>query len=279
MCHLNYKDIRTLLVSPHQDDIALSLGGSILSGLFAKPILVLNVFTTSSYAPLYSGDRDVINISKIRASEDDTFAKSLGLTHLDLGLRDALLRWKLHQDIFPLLAASSLIRGWPPPHSRPAEKLSRHFSKVPITLKAAILQKMARFDKTYTMVKTQISNVISRCPNAIVVSPLSLASQPDHVVVACACRDISSRASNMIYYEDLPYAWRYKIREIPKHVNQFDRHLLPRLIDVGSVFDAKMKNLQAYSSQLDQTEIEAVVKHARRLDQSGIFERLWIKAN
>jgi LmbE family N-acetylglucosaminyl deacetylase len=276
---LNYKDVRTLLISPHQDDIALSLGGSILAGFFARPILVLNVFTISSYAPQYSGNRDEANVTRIRATEDDQFARHLGLIHVDLGLKDALLRWKLHQDTFPLLSASSLTRGWPPPNSIPAKKLSRRFTKVPITLKAAILQKIAYFDRIYMIVKNEISEMISECENAIVAAPLSLASQPDHVIVANGCHEINSNSSKVLYYEDLPYAWRYKPRDIPKHVNHFDKHLVPHLINIDDVFEEKLKNLDAYHSQLDQSEIEAVVEHAKRLDPSGIFERLWIRKN
>ena len=99
---MKYEDIRTLLISRHQDDIALCLGGAILSGYFSRPILVLNVFTRSSYAPLYPDEHDMSRISRIRANEDDAFARNLDLRHIDLGLRDALLRWKLGQDVYPL---------------------------------------------------------------------------------------------------------------------------------------------------------------------------------
>lgn len=273
---MEYEDARTLLISPHQDDIALSLGGAILSGYFSRPILILNIFTMSSYAPLYSEMHDMFKVSKIRADEDDAFAKSLGLVHIDLGLKDALLRWKLGQDVYPLLAVSSMTRGWPPPHRKVLKRASRSFAKMPITMKAEILQKVVKFDRIYLTVKEAISTILSRCPKATLVSPLSLASQPDHVAVACACRDIDLRPER-IYYEDLPYAWRHKMREIRKHVYRFDSKLVPQLIDLNSVFDAKIKNLSYYRSQLDTTEINSVINHAKRIHPGSFFERLWLR--
>lgn len=213
----------------------------------------------------------------MRANEDDAFMKSQSLTHIDLGLRDALLRWKLGQDVYPLLAVSSMIRGWPPPHRRFLKRMNRPFARMSVTTKAELLQKVARFDKIYMSVKAAISALISNCPKAMLVSPLSLASQPDHVAIACACKDIDLHSVRM-YYEDLPYAWRYKTREIQKHVYRFDNKLAPRLVEMRSVFDIKIKNLAYYRSQLDTTEINGVINHAKRLHQGSVFERLWIKS-
>ena len=168
-----------------------------------------------------------------------------------------------------------MIRGWPPPHRRLVKRINRPFVKMPITRKAEILQKVARFDRIYMRVKAAIAAVVSNCPRATVVSPLSLASQPDHVAIACACRDLKFH-SKRIYYEDLPYAWRYKMREIRKHVYRFDNRLVPNLIDLSSVFDVKIRNLSFYRSQLDRAEINAVVNHAKRLQPGSVFERLWI---
>lgn len=81
---------KTILLSPHSDDIAYSLGGLLALSFFEKPIKILTIFGKSN-ASLYSKlDSEIV--SNIREMEDSTFAVAVGaeiqfLQFPDVGLR------------------------------------------------------------------------------------------------------------------------------------------------------------------------------------------------
>jgi LmbE family N-acetylglucosaminyl deacetylase len=269
-------EIRTLALSPHPDDIALSLGGAILSGFFARPILLVSFFTISKYAPFYTGDNTVANISKIRGLEDKAFAQSTGLYLQNMKKPDAPLRNQNQPYSSPLLLMSSLLTGFPKLSRIPGARILR--SRMPLNAKSILLRKTARLDRTRLVVADQIRELLLNFPDATILSPLALGNHPDHVVLASICERLESRKSGIYYYEDLPYASKYELRKIERHVKSFDKNLEPVLVPIQSVFEEKIKNLSNYSSQLGSYEINSVTEHAKRLDESGVFERLWTRS-
>lgn len=81
--------MRTILVSPHSDDIALSLGGTLLQNFFHEPILMVTIFTKSSEI-----------ISKVRHLEDVDFANKLQIKFQSFNFSEPPLRGYSHRDIF-----------------------------------------------------------------------------------------------------------------------------------------------------------------------------------
>ena len=147
-----------------------------------------------------------------------------------------------------------------------------------MNITTSILQETAMFDKVYKTVKASILSLVTSHREATLVSPLGLGRHPDHIIAACACRSAESHMSRkVIYYEDLPYAATYSMSGIVDHIKHFSTALAPHLVDIESVYDAKIQNLSAYRSQLRQTQIEAVGRQARRLSGSGVCERLWTR--
>lgn len=138
----------------------MPLVGAPLPGFIWRPILVLNVFTTNDYAPLHSGTWDAATVSRVKASEDDAFIRKLELSHLDLRVTNALLRWNLHQNTYQLLAMFSLTEDRP--RSNASKKARQRFSKVPITVRDAMLHKIARIYGIYFTLRTKISALASK---------------------------------------------------------------------------------------------------------------------
>lgn len=83
-----------VVLSPHQDDAAFSLG-IMLSRLAAagRRVRVLNCFTHSAYAP-YGADGDMARVTAERAAEDRACYAAIhhSIEVVDLGLLDAPLR-------------------------------------------------------------------------------------------------------------------------------------------------------------------------------------------
>ncbi len=82
-----------MVLSPHHDDAALSLGLTLLDAAEAGEALhILNVFTVSAHSPQRAA-QGIAEISTLRAEEDADFVSRLpGGVAGDLGRRDAPLR-------------------------------------------------------------------------------------------------------------------------------------------------------------------------------------------
>ena len=109
---------RVLLLSPHPDDIAWSLGGTLarLTGAGVE-VWTLTFFTRSRYAPGHR-TQDVEHVSAVRAAEEHSWAGATGVVLLrgelaDSGLRgyDDLTELGAQPEPDVVLDASALLRG------------------------------------------------------------------------------------------------------------------------------------------------------------------------
>lgn len=268
--------VGTILVSAHPDDVALSVGGSILAGFFKRPLLLVTVFSYGGTAPFYHGSHDVENLFELMVKEDKTFANAIGSRLLQLKMNDAALDSKSGEHFKPLRWLSSIIRGRPPPNNNGFEfGLEGLTERVPRTLRWSLLKKLAELDVTYIHLKEKLSQVLSRFPDATLASPLSLGLHPDHVLVSSACQSLAKN-TRVYYYEDLPYSMGYSLDGIQRHITRFDKNLRPVLVDIDRVMDGKVENLRLYASQLGSWDITRVLKHSKRLTTNGrVYERVW----
>ena len=266
------EDIRTIIISPHLDDVALSLGGALLTEFFAKPILVINVFTESRHARFPSRPLDEPGITRMRSAEDDLFFSRLKVCKLDLGLPDAQLSLSRHQHTFPLIRLSSALGGHPFTAFRLPPQIE---SKIPRTAKLPFLLKAARVDTDFSLLRGKLLSLIGRFPRTTLVSPLGLGIHPDHLVVAEVCRSLESNAARTYYYEDLPYAAGYPLRRIAWHARVFNARLEPVPVDIEGLLERKIENLMIYRSQLRRRRMDQVRAYAQRVSPGSACERLW----
>ena len=268
--------VRTLVISPHSDDAAYSVGGAILTGFFPRPLLIFTPFTFSISGGYIQGAHDMRKVTALRAAEDEAFAKEVGARLLRSGLPEAGLSSKTGEYFFPLLMSASLLCGWPLPRNRVERGARKVASRTPMAVRSEFLDRIARFDRLRTILREQIASLLGRSPHAVLVSPLGLGNHPNHIAVASACRSLRKEASRLYFYEDLPYAIRYSLRGIERHVAFFDSDLRPMTIDVSDVIDDKIRNLSGYATQVGQRETEIVRRHAERLARGGAAqERIW----
>lgn len=98
----------TLLIAPHPDDAAFSLGGSIAAGILPQPLTLLTVFGRSTHA-VTAANGDPERVTALRQAEETAYAQSRGLDLVWLGWSDAALR----DPAAPLLVQTSALPSSP----------------------------------------------------------------------------------------------------------------------------------------------------------------------
>ena len=239
----------TLVLSPHADDAALSVGASLMLGVFRPPVRMATLFGRSNYA-LGAFHSDWREVTRLRRSEDEAFSSTIGLVSRFLDLPEASLR--------PDLGHGGV---W-------ARDISESFPEPPELMQA-------------------LRSLLSEFTPALLVAPLGLGHHKDHLLVQRAARRLANGGPRQIvFYEDLPYAERLTVREITRHAKAVDARLEPRSISITEVLDRKIRALDCYSSQLEREHIDATRRHAlgrsgwwsrllRRPTSGGACERLW----
>lgn len=203
--------IKTILVSPHSDDIAYSIGGSLLQDFFMKPVLMVTVFTRSNYSPNIKTN-DIEISSKIRQSEDIEFINKVKIDYQSFQFSEPPLRGYSHNNMFEC--------------NNPA------------------------LDPIYSEVYNSLRKLIKSYPCELIVAPIGLGNHIDHIMICDICHKIS-RENNIkiIFYEDLPYALWVTLNQIKMRANSITSGLQPVKIDITPEFNDKYNNIKLYKSQ------------------------------
>lgn len=225
------------LLSPHPDDLCYSLGG-VLGQRDCSADVAIAAFTISRFAPLMTTHLgDASVVSAARRDEDIGYWRALGAGRIDLGLSDCTVRSQRWQDWF----------------------------KVPCD--PSSLGKLAE----------AISAVAAERPEALVVAPLALGGNTDHIAVRDAAL-ATVPAGNLLLYEDLPYAASIG----PDAVTSAARARLPGftslLLPMPGGADAKLAAAAAhYPSQFRPADAEAIASYAVAVGGSARpAERVWL---
>ena len=262
----------TVLVSPHCDDVAFSIGGILAEGFLPKPIIGVTVFTRSASAEYYvsgltrwlmswsSSDflrrcgvpvRQMllarsnlpmkilleVETTKVRKQEDIEYFRILRIRHFDLDLLDAPLRGYRRISSKPL-------------DTDEAVKLVQHAMKV-----------------------------IATAGSVCIITPLGIGGHVDHIVVRDACRSFE-KVADIAFYEDLPYASRFSREKIEHMVHQFDPSLVPVDLDVRKSLMKKLSNLCIYRSQVRRRDktFERIAEYTAHSGSDGLpSERIWVR--
>ena len=140
------------------------------------------------------------------------------------------------------------------------------------------MEKLARLDSAYPALRAKLAATLEEFPGATLASPLALGLHPDHVIVASVCRSLEAGGVPTVYFEDLPYASKYPLPEIQRHVERFAKGLVPTRVDVETEIETKIRNIKLYSSQVGPRQVRQVLAHARRISDDGrAYERVWAR--
>ncbi|MFN3656727.1 MAG: PIG-L deacetylase family protein [Pseudolabrys sp.] len=231
---------RALVLSPHIDDAALSLGGWIATRRGrVPPPLVLNVFSRQSYQ---SGLRaPAARLDEIARAEDRLAGRILGYERRALGLAGA-------QDRLGL--ALREVMGW-------------RASDV-----------AARFRREIEMLAEAITTAVAAEPIDRLFAPAAIGGHLDHVLVALAAPRIAAELgvpqSGVSLYEDLPYAAGHMGGGIGAEGRVMRAEHFTAIED-------KRAALSVFRTRLRAPQVALCLAHARRIAGGhGAAERMFV---
>jgi lipid II:glycine glycyltransferase (peptidoglycan interpeptide bridge formation enzyme)/LmbE family N-acetylglucosaminyl deacetylase len=242
-------DYQHVYLSPHFDDAALSLGGTLARQSAAgERALVVTVCSAPPSGPLnpfaahlherWGGAADPISV---RRGEDEAAVSLLGADLLWLDELDAIYRDSAYASVEAIFAA-------PAPGDPLPAALARHLTRLRRHL-----------------------------PQATWYAPLAIGNHVDHQITRQAALETLQDA-DLLWYEDLPYAARQDA--VADHIRQRLPGYRPLTLDIERTLPAKLGAIAAYASQMvelfgDEAAMEAEIGgYARQISPAGA-ERLW----
>jgi LmbE family N-acetylglucosaminyl deacetylase len=236
---------RWSVISPHSDDAALSIGGTLAGLADSVEISLLTMIGPSrcagTCAPLYG---DIETVTHIRTKEDDLYGEFIG----------AKVECANIQDVEMYVDTNG---------SRWAERIMETPDDVRLKLYVSGL-------KTYF--ETHRPDVI--------LAPLAVGAHGDHAATHLALWSLlpellkKAPATRVLFYEDLPYC-QYDQPALVKRLKDFN-HLKPVTITIDAT--QKAKGVSIYRSQYVAADIAwDILEYAEKLStKEGVYvERLW----
>ncbi len=161
-----------LILSPHCDDIPLSLGGALLTGFFGPNVHVVVVFSVSRYTKDKMGNAHQ-RLTTAKRTEEEKKAASIA-------------------------KYSVSFLGFGEPFARPG---FNHLDEI------CVKKRNPKSDPVWKQVNTVLHKIL-RKHEGITVSPLGYGYHIDHKIVSLVIREYCSLDENFIpvFFEDLPYA-------------------------------------------------------------------------
>jgi LmbE family N-acetylglucosaminyl deacetylase len=233
-------NLRVLVISPHCDDVPLSLGASLLSGAWGSSPHVVVVFSQSAYTRFAGWNNTPSEISALRQAEELAAAKLAGYSVEFLPFAEPYAR-PGYQDIGQVFD--------------PARRIEDE--TIWADVRGTLLLLLDDFE-------------------GVVLSPLGLGEHVDHRIVRACFIEAAERNKGILpgFYEDLPYAAQYSslyIRErVPQAVSGAE--IRPIALKAGTI-DAKLDLLGVYESQLTDGQLHNVRAH---WDCRGRAELVWV---
>jgi LmbE family N-acetylglucosaminyl deacetylase len=230
----------TLILSPHPDDVAYSLGASVSMWSQTRTINVWNVFSKQEYT--------VLNMSSEQAQEqiireEKEVALSLQYEPEFCDVPEAGLRgYKRLRDIF---GGTEALRG------NKQDKI------------------------TFQLVQEKLSSAIERLNPEILFAPIGVL-HVDHILLNYATMQVwehvKEKGIQLFLYEDLPYC----IDEQAKMnaLNIWSTYTLRPHIIISNFLDKKDEILSIYKSQNKRRDIAKVIQYGKTV-ALPIGERIW----
>lgn len=236
---------RWSVISPHSDDAALSIGGTLAALGDSVEISLLTMIGPSrcagTCAPLYG---DVETVTHIRTAEDDLYGEFIG----------AKVECANIQDVEMYVDANG---------SRWAERIME--TPDDFRLKLYVFELKKYFEKN--------------TPD-VILAPLAVGAHGDHAATHLALWSLlpellkKTPATRVLFYEDLPYC-QYDQLALVKRLKDFN-NLKPVTIKIDAT--QKARGVSIYRSQYVAADIAwDILEYAEKLSaKEGMYvERLW----
>jgi len=243
-----------VVIEPHMDDAALSVGGRLLHRRGRNRITILSVVKYSNFTSYWDLKRDYLNVDTVtalRLRESELAARLLGAEHRCLDWTDAPIRF------FPAGRWS-------------VEDLKRILPTVYASTE------ISPDSKDVAILKEKLRGELERLAPDEIWIPMGLGSHVDHRTVRSACVSMLAEArgrlakASVSMYEDLPYNRESLALQIQKAFATHGTRLLRSTEDVTDVFDEKLRLISVFASQFKRSFMEPLIREcAGRADQTA----------
>lgn len=244
-----------IVLSPHLDDAALSLGGSIarwtsagerilvvtVAAASPSPLALLSPFAESLHRAWGVGSADVV---ALRRREDEAAMAILGAEAARLSRLDAVYR------------------------------LPQRYDE-----EAALLGEPALEDRLGLDLALDLAPILAASPQAEILAPLAVGGHVDHRIVHRVAIELAQQGREVGFYEDFPYAARP--RAVEERRAALGLALEPVSVDIAATIERKVDAVLAYASQIDalfggsEAARAAILAHAQEVGEGGLAERTW----
>lgn len=225
------------VLSPHQDDAALSLAMTIRAAArMGGRVRIVNCFTVSAFAP-HSEARTPAEVGVIREGEDREFAARVGkaVEIVDLGMQDAPIR----------LACR-------------VEQVRR--------------MRIGRLERAEAGAVAELAAKVAEGP---VLAPLGIGRHIDHLIAREAGIQLARKGRDVVFYEDLPYAAELRECCVLRAADAVARRLGGRfrgaVVRDEEAAARKRFAIESYRSQLSRPQFDSVIRYGAKMGG----ERIW----
>lgn len=244
-----------IVLSPHLDDAALSLGGSLARFTAAGERVLVVTVAAASPSP---------------GSALSSFAESLHRAWGAFAADVVALRRREDEAAMALLGAEA----------RWLERLDAVY-RLPqrYDSEAALLGEPALEDRLDRDLALDLAAILDAAPRAVILAPLAVGGHVDHRVAHRVAVELLRRGREVSFYEDFPYAARP--RAVEERRAAVGVALEPVTLDIAATLDRKVAAVLAYASQMDalfggsEAARAAILAYAEEVGQGSPAERTW----
>ncbi len=231
-------DHHAVIVSPHCDDMAFSLGGSLLGSSLGPNPLIVNVFNVTFFTRIESEYGNIELTTRRRKNEELRAGAKVGAQTLFIDLAEYMIR-------------------------NPDATLERAFNP----------DFIPEQDPVFKRVLKALLALHNQHPDAHWLFPLAVGSHVDHIIVRnVGCYILSELPDSRIgFYEDLPYAAVHPADRMAEHASKLAGvGLQPVRLGIQPAVK-KIELLMTYESQVGVQEVKALLDFHSRV----AYETVW----
>jgi LmbE family N-acetylglucosaminyl deacetylase len=254
---------RVLVVEPHSDDAALSVGGTMWSMRNKCEFTIATIASRSNFTSyFYTLDREYFSveaISRLRAAEGTLVARMLGGQYIAIGEAEATIRYRdTDWSLASFRKHQASVRA----------RTGRAYAPSELERWTHLLRELL-VDPRYTEVWL----------------PLGVGPHCDHQLTRDAAfralLDDSSllRSKPVKFYEEVPYAARNPgyTQSLVGALADSGAKLDPKVVPIADVFEQKLRMISVYGSQLKLKALQEDIELSAHLAAGGegLAERFW----
>ncbi|MGH9448890.1 MAG: PIG-L deacetylase family protein, partial [Terriglobia bacterium] len=234
-----------VVIEPHMDDAALSMGGRLLHRRGQCRITILSVVKWTNFTTYLLLGRNVLSVrdvTDLRQKESALAARLLGVEYRCLDWTDAPLRF------------------WPAEPWSPA--MAERFKATP----QAFVNLAPNPQDVRSLAGTLAENLKALAPDELWI-PMGLGDHIDHRTTRSACLMVLAEARQQFeglpvsLYEEVPYAGASgHASQIAAALARCGSHLVRATEDITDAFEEKLRLVSVYASQFKPSYIDAVIR-------------------